>query len=321
MPELPEVETVRAGLAKHVIGRRILTAQSFHPRAIKHSSIAPISTVAGAKITAVKRRGKFLWFELDRDFTLVAHLGMSGQLLLQSSNYPAQAHLRAKICLSGKWSSGKRSEIRFIDQRTFGWLSVELAKEKIPTSVAHIALDPFEAEFDLKAVISKIRVKKSAIKPALLNQEIISGIGNIYADEALWRAKIHPEIICEELSDIEIKKLPSLAPVKHGASARLPASISIIIALGIASSGPVYDFKESATDQCHSLQCESYNFYINDEIIAHLNGLKVNSEFPIGEELMRHQGQTPFMLGFCNHSNVYYKGEIAEVKIFNKHII
>jgi len=211
MPELPEVETVRAGLAKYVIGRRILTAQSFHPRAIKHSSIAPISTVAGAKITAVKRRGKFLWFELDRDFTLVAHLGMSGQLLLQSSNYPAQAHLRAKICLSGKWSSGKRSEIRFIDQRTFGWLSVELAKEKIPTSVAHIALDPFEAEFDLKAVISKIRVKKSAIKPALLNQEIISGIGNIYADEALWRAKIHPEIICEELSDIEIKKLISCA--------------------------------------------------------------------------------------------------------------
>lgn len=211
MPELPEVETVRAGLAKYVIGRRILTAQSFHPRAIKHSSISPISTVAGAKITAVKRRGKFLWFELDRDFTLVAHLGMSGQLLLQSSNYPAQAHLRAKICLSGKWSSGKRSEIRFIDQRTFGWLSVELAKEKIPTSVAHIALDPFEAEFDLKAVISKIRVKKSAIKPALLNQEIISGIGNIYADEALWRAKIHPEIICEELSDIEIKKLISCA--------------------------------------------------------------------------------------------------------------
>ncbi len=67
-------------------------------------------------------------------------------------------------------------------------------------------------------------------------------------------------------------------------------------------------------------ETKSYNFFINDEIIAHLNGLKVNSEFPIGEELMRHQGQTPFMLGFCNHSNVYYKGEIAEVKIFNKHI-
>jgi formamidopyrimidine-DNA glycosylase len=211
MPELPEVETVRSGLEKYVVNRRIASAHSYHFRAIKPNSIAPLAAVAGARIRAVKRRGKFLWFELNREFTLVAHLGMSGQLLISPKKSPDQSHLRARIELQksagsvGKKSSG--NEIRFIDQRTFGWLSIELIHNQIPTSVAHIAYDPFEAEFNLKNVIADISSRKSAIKPAILNQEIISGIGNIYADEALWRAKIHPEIICEDLSEDEIKKL------------------------------------------------------------------------------------------------------------------
>jgi formamidopyrimidine-DNA glycosylase len=211
MPELPEVETVRSGLEKYVVNRRIASAHSYHFRAIKPNSIAPLAAVAGARIRAVKRRGKFLWFELDREFTLVAHLGMSGQLLISPKKSPDQSHLRARIELQksarsvGKKSTG--NEIRFIDQRTFGWLSIEQMHNQIPTSVAHIAYDPFEAEFNLKNVIADISSRKSAIKPAILNQEIISGIGNIYADEALWRAKIHPEIICEDLSEDEIKKL------------------------------------------------------------------------------------------------------------------
>jgi len=211
MPELPEVETVRSGLEKYVINRRITSAHSYHFRAIKPNSIAPLAAVAGARIRAVKRRGKFLWFELDREFTLVAHLGMSGQLLISPKKSPDQSHLRARIELQklaglvGNKSVG--TEIRFIDQRTFGWLSIEQMHNQIPTSVAHIAYDPFEAEFNLKNVIADISSRKSAIKPAILNQEIISGIGNIYADEALWRAKIHPEIICEDLSEDEIKKL------------------------------------------------------------------------------------------------------------------
>jgi formamidopyrimidine-DNA glycosylase len=211
MPELPEVETVRLGLEKYVVNRRIASAHSYHFRAIKPNSIAPLAAVAGARIRAVKRRGKFLWFELDREFTLVAHLGMSGQLLISPKKSPDQSHLRARIELQksarsvGKKSTG--NEIRFIDQRTFGWLSIEQMHNQIPTSVAHIAYDPFEAEFNLKNVIADISSRKSAIKPAILNQEIISGIGNIYADEALWRAKIHPEIICEDLSEDEIKKL------------------------------------------------------------------------------------------------------------------
>jgi len=211
MPELPEVETVRSGLEKYVINRRIASAHSYHFRAIKPNSIAPLAAVAGSRIRAVKRRGKFLWFELDREFTLVAHLGMSGQLLISPKKSPDQSHLRARIELQksarsvGKKSTG--NEIRFIDQRTFGWLSIEQMHNQIPTSVAHIAYDPFEAEFNIKNVIADISSRKSAIKPAILNQEIISGIGNIYANEALWRAKIHPEIICEDLSEDEIKKL------------------------------------------------------------------------------------------------------------------
>jgi len=207
MPELPEVETVRRGLEQYVVGKKVVSAESFHRRTIKPSSLGRLEMVTGSKILAVKRRGKFLWFELDRDFVLVAHLGMSGQLLVQQSNAFDQSHLRARLRLGGKLNRTSKDEIRFIDQRTFGWLSIEQIQDQIPTSVAHIAYDPFEADFNLKEVITNISSRKSAIKPAILNQEIISGIGNIYADEALWRAKIHPEIICEDLSEDEIKKL------------------------------------------------------------------------------------------------------------------
>jgi len=143
MPELPEVETVRAGLEKYVLNKRISSAHSYHLRAIKPSSISPLKALVGAKIKAVKRRGKFLWFELDRDFVLVAHLGMSGQLIISSNQSADQSHLRARIELqkiggfTGKKGTG--DEIRFIDQRTFGWLSIEEMQDEIPTSVAHIA--------------------------------------------------------------------------------------------------------------------------------------------------------------------------------------
>jgi formamidopyrimidine-DNA glycosylase len=211
MPELPEVETVRAGLAKYVTGRRILQAADFHPRAVKPSSIAPINSIVGSTIKGVNRRGKFLWLTLDRPIAIVAHLGMSGQLLVQPKDLPAHKHLRASFLLSGKPLSQKQNEIRFVDQRTFGWVSIEEYEGDVPTSVAHIAADPFEKSFDLAAVVNRIRSRKSAIKPTLLNQEILSGIGNIYADEALWRAKIHPEIVCEDLSNAEVKRLINCA--------------------------------------------------------------------------------------------------------------
>jgi formamidopyrimidine-DNA glycosylase len=131
---------------------------------------------------------------------------MSGQLLVQPSTAPIQSHLRARLSLSSRLGRG-RDEIRFIDQRTFGWLSIEEQNNGIPRCVEHIAFDPFETEFDIQQVVAKIKSKRCAIKPAILNQEVLSGIGNIYADEALWRAKIHPEVICEDLSEAEIKKV------------------------------------------------------------------------------------------------------------------
>ena len=209
MPELPEEETVRSGLARYVVGKQIISAQSFHPRAVKSTSIAPLSTLNGVKIHDIKRRGKFLWFEFNREFVLVAHLGMSGQLLVQRSNFGESPHLRARFELRSQ--NVTKNEIKFIDQRTFGWLSIETSNDGVPTSLSKIALDPFEANFDLKAVIINIKRRKCAIKRAILNQNIISGIGNIYADEALWRSKIHPEIICEDLTELEIKNLINAA--------------------------------------------------------------------------------------------------------------
>lgn len=211
MPELPEVETVRAGLAKYVIGKKILSAATFHPRAIKQSSIAPVSALIGSKILDVKRRGKFLWLSLDRPICLVVHLGMSGQLLVQPLAVKAHKHMRAQFGLSAGRFAKHGNQIRFVDQRTFGWVSVEEYAGDVPNPVSHIALDPFDAYFDLAASVAKIARRSSAIKPTLLNQEIISGIGNIYADEALWRSKIHPEVICEDLSKTEIKRVINCA--------------------------------------------------------------------------------------------------------------
>ena len=204
MPELPEVETVRRGLAHFLIGYRFTTAQGLHPRVVKPASLQPLDAVIGAKIKNINRRGKFLWFELDRDQALVAHLGMSGQFLVARKDRPAPGHVRAHFDLS---KGLRRHQLLFSDQRTFGWLSVEELTDGIPHSAQHIALDPFDPAFDREAVITAMKSRKAAIKSVILNQEIMSGVGNIYADESLWRAKIHPEI---PASDLSTKKITTL---------------------------------------------------------------------------------------------------------------
>ena len=204
MPELPEVETVRRGLAHFASGFTITSAQDLHPRLLKSASVAPLTAVVGGWIKSVNRRGKFLWFTLDRDVALVAHLGMSGQFLFPRKDRPEPGHVRARFALK---RGLKRQELVFSDQRTFGWLSVEELSDGIPTSALHIAVDPFDAAFDRGAVIAKMRSRKAAIKSVLLNQEIMSGVGNIYADESLWRARIHPEI---PAADLSVKKIGAL---------------------------------------------------------------------------------------------------------------
>jgi formamidopyrimidine-DNA glycosylase len=201
MPELPEVETVRRGLEKLVKGYTITAAHDLHPRALKPESIAPLKSISGAKIIGLSRRGKFLWFVLDRPQVLVAHLGMSGQFLIHEKNHPEAKHVRAKFELS---KNIRKKELVFNDQRTFGWVSVEEITGGIPSSAQHIAKDPFDPSFDREETIKKFAKRNIKIKTALLNQEIMSGVGNIYADETLWRAKVHPEISTADLTKRKI---------------------------------------------------------------------------------------------------------------------
>ena len=204
MPELPEVETVRFGLSHLLTGFTFRSAQDLHPRVLKSATLAPLSTVVGARVTSINRRGKFLWFELDRDFVLVAHLGMSGQFLVSQKNRPMPGHIRAQFSLSRGFNNLK---VVFNDRRTFGWLSIEELTNGIPQSALHIAVDPFDINFDRTAVISRMKSRRAEIKSVLLNQEIMSGVGNIYADESLWRAKIHPESVA---SDLSVRKIGTL---------------------------------------------------------------------------------------------------------------
>ena len=200
MPELPEVETVRRGLAEHVVGSKFKEITVLHRRATSPKSIAALNSLKGARVTEVARRGKFLWFKLDRPEVLVGHLGMSGQLLIQPKSAADERHLRVKISL-GKY------DLRFIDQRTFGWLGVDETKNGLPTYVKDIAADPFDPLFNLDETIERFRKKKTEIKRALLDQGVMSGVGNIYADEALWRSKIHPETRTENMKALRIKEL------------------------------------------------------------------------------------------------------------------
>ena len=200
MPELPEVETVRLGLAEHVVGKKFKEIQVLHHRATSPKSMAALESLRGARIEEVSRRGKFLWFILDRPEILAGHLGMSGQFLIQPKGAPDERHLRVRFKLG-------RQELRFIDQRTFGWLSVESSISGRPSCVEHIAPDPFDKNFDIEATISRFRKKRTEIKRALLDQGVMSGVGNIYADEALWRSKIHPETRTEKLKESRIGEL------------------------------------------------------------------------------------------------------------------
>jgi formamidopyrimidine-DNA glycosylase len=204
MPELPEVETVRRGLAHLLTGFTFRSSQDLHPRVLKLSSLGPLSTLIGSRIKTINRRGKFLWFELDRDFALVAHLGMSGQFLVSQKDRPVPRHIRAQFRLSRGFTN---REVVFNDVRTFGWLSIEQLTKGIPQSALHIAVDPFDKNFDRTSVITQMGLRKAEIKSVLLNQEIMSGVGNIYADESLWRAKIHPET---PACDLSVRKLGAL---------------------------------------------------------------------------------------------------------------
>jgi formamidopyrimidine-DNA glycosylase len=188
MPELPEVETVRAGLEQHVAGRKIAAVHVLHPRAVRRHLAGGddfAAVLSGRVIDGARRRGKYLWLPAGDD-AILAHLGMSGQLLITDRAEPLSAHVRVRFTFA---DGGP--DLRFTDQRTFGHLAFAPGGAELPPAIAHIAPDPLEAAFDLAALTQRIRTRRTGIKRALLDQSLVSGIGNIYADEALWRARLH----------------------------------------------------------------------------------------------------------------------------------
>jgi formamidopyrimidine-DNA glycosylase len=201
VPELPEVETVRDGLQRWVVGRTVAAVEVRHPRAVRRHLAGGDDLAArlvGTRIEAAARRGKYLWLPLAApsgavDECLVAHLGMSGQLQVRPPAAPDERHLHVRIA----FTDGSH-ELRFIDQRTFGGLMLDRlvptgAGDTVPAIVAHIARDPIDPLFDDTLLVTRLRRRDSAVKRTLLDQSLVSGIGNIYADESLWRARLHGE--------------------------------------------------------------------------------------------------------------------------------
>ncbi len=211
MPELPEVEVVRRGLAEHAGGRTIEAVRLTGLRVARRHAPGPRDLedrLVGRAITGAHRRGKYLWLalgagpEAEPDEALIVHLGMSGQLLVSEAGAPEARHTHARVAFTDGGA-----ELRFVDQRTFGGLALADLVDGIPTPVAHIARDPFDPGFDRQATIRDIKRRRSGIKRVLLNQTVVSGIGNIYADEALWRAGVHGERLASALTKPAIGRL------------------------------------------------------------------------------------------------------------------
>jgi formamidopyrimidine-DNA glycosylase len=195
VPELPEVEVVRRGLERWVAERVIEQVEVRHPRAIRRhlGGAGDFATrLHGATLHRPDRRGKYLWIPASTeqaDFALIAHLGMSGQMLVVERESEPERHLRIRFRFA---DSGR--DLRFVDQRTFGGLFLDdVDDDGLPTLLAHLARDPLDPSFDDDAWVAAVRHRRTGIKRALLDQTLVSGIGNIYADESLWRAKLHGE--------------------------------------------------------------------------------------------------------------------------------
>ncbi len=228
MPELPEVEVVRAGLAPAVIGATVLGVTVLDERALtRHTGDGAHfeAALTGRSIVGAARRGKFLWLPLANsggttpDQAVVAHLGMSGQILLREPGGRSERHERVRFDIHHP-QHGELAVV-FADQRTFGSLAIDAliptadaapggwgtTDPSVPEQVAHIARDPLDPAFRDAVFRAVLARKDSAIKRVLLDQSVVSGVGNIYADEALWAARIHPETLAKVLSTRAVNRL------------------------------------------------------------------------------------------------------------------
>lgn len=227
MPELPEVEVVRAGLAPAVVGAVVEAVTVVDDRALtRHpgDAVSFEAALTGRTVSAAARRGKFLWLPLEdrgtaRDEAVVGHLGMSGQLLLRASGAPRERHERVRLDIRHPLHG--ELAVVFADQRTFGSLAIDhlvptadgaaggrgTSQAAVPSQVAHIARDLLDPAFSDERFRRALRAKRSAIKRVLLDQTVVSGVGNIYADEALWAARIHPDSSASALSARAVGRL------------------------------------------------------------------------------------------------------------------
>jgi formamidopyrimidine-DNA glycosylase len=218
MPELPEVEVVRRGLQHWTAGRAIEAVDVRHPRAVRRHVPGAEDFAArlqGAVLNDVRRRGKFLWWPLTDGRALVAHLGMSGQFRVDAE--PGE-HTRVVLQLD--------RTLLFDDQRTFGGMWLDEGDD-IPRALTGIAPDPFDPAFDGRRVVATLRSRRAPVKALLLDQAIVSGIGNIYADEALWESRVH-------------WRTPGAALSARRAGALLAAATDVM-ARAIAAGGTSFD--------------------------------------------------------------------------------
>jgi formamidopyrimidine-DNA glycosylase len=235
LPELPEVEVVRAGLEPAVTGATVLGVDVLEERSLRrHPGPAEdfVERLTGARLTAPRRRGKFLWIPLaERPDALAIHLGMSGQVLLRSPDHPRDRLTR--IVLEVRSPLGPL-RVDFVDQRIFGSMALDelvpardRPDELIPSHVTHIARDPLDPLFDDAAFLAALRRRRTTVKRALLDQTLVSGIGNIYADEALWAAKVHYE--------------QPTATLSRPRAATLLAEVRLVLGKALAEGGTSFD--------------------------------------------------------------------------------
>jgi formamidopyrimidine-DNA glycosylase len=214
VPELPEVEVVRRGLDAHAVGSVIAAVEVLHDRPVRrHPDGASgfVSSLTGRRIEAAHRRGKYLWLPLDNGDAMLGHLGMSGQMLMQPVGAVDERHLRVRFLLTPSDDGLPPRELRFVDQRMFGGLSVSPGGADLPAEIAHIARDLLDPEFDLDDFVRRVRRRTSGVKRLLLDQTLVSGVGNIYADEALWRAGIHGDRSGDRLTVRQVRELAAHA--------------------------------------------------------------------------------------------------------------
>ncbi len=247
MPELPEVETMVRDLAPRVIGRTITGTDASFPGSVIWPDFPEFTErVAGRRITAVSRRGKYAIFTLHSGDALIIHRGMSGSVLLRPASAPLEPYVRIAFGLDDE------SELRFNDPRKFGKVYVmEAGGAERPMPWVAMGPEPLETGFTIEVLAERLRNRRALIKPLLLNQEILAGLGNIYVDESLFRAAIHPERRANTLSDAEIE--------------RLHAAIRDVLTVAVEGRGTTFDSYTDIDGRAGSYQRDLQVFHRQGE--------------------------------------------------------